>query len=201
MSTPLFATMPATGIVCGVDEAGRGPLAGPVYAAAVVLDPARPVDGLRDSKRLSPAQRDRLAILVRQRAVGWAIASASALEIDEIDILQASLLAMQRAVRALACTPSLVRIDGKHAPVLELPVETVVGGDDSDPAIAAASILAKTARDAHMLQIHAAYPGYGFDQHKGYPTAIHLDCLARLGPCEHHRRSFAPVRRALGSGA
>ncbi len=199
MSTTLIAAMPGAGLVCGVDEAGRGPLAGPVYAAAVVLDPARPVAGLRDSKRLSPAQRDRLATLVREQALGWAIASASPLEIDALDILQASLLAMQRAVRALACTPSLVRVDGKQAPVLELPVETVIGGDDSDPAIAAASILAKTARDAYMLQVHAAYPGYGFDQHKGYPTAIHLECLARLGPCEHHRRSFAPVRRLLGT--
>ncbi len=199
MSTTLIAAMPGAGLVCGVDEAGRGPLAGPVYAAAVVLDPARPVAGLRDSKRLSPAQRDRLAALVREQALGWAIASASPLEIDALDILQASLLAMQRAVRALACTPSLVRVDGKQAPVLELPVETVIGGDDSDPAIAAASILAKTARDAYMLQVHAAYPGYGFDQHKGYPTAIHLECLARLGPCEHHRRSFAPVRRLLGT--
>lgn len=199
MSTTLIAAMPGAGLVCGVDEAGRGPLAGPVYAAAVVLDPARPVAGLRDSKRLSPAQRDRLATLVREQALGWAIASASPLEIDALDILQASLLAMQRAVRALSCTPSLVRVDGKQAPVLELPVETVIGGDDSDPAIAAASILAKTARDAYMLQVHAAYPGYGFDQHKGYPTAIHLECLARLGPCEHHRRSFAPVRRLLGT--
>lgn len=187
--------------VCGVDEAGRGPLAGPVYAAAVVLDPTRPVAGLRDSKRLSARQRERLAVLVRQQAAGWAIASASAAEIDRIDILQASLLAMCRAVRALACPPALVRVDGKHAPLLDVPVETVIGGDDSDPAIAAASILAKTARDEYMRRIHAAYPAYGFDRHKGYPTAAHLECLARLGPCEHHRRSFAPVRRALGEGA
>src|SRR5690606_15734817 len=112
-----------------------------------------------------------------------------------------SLLAMRRAVQALASVPRLVRVDGKHAPLLDVQVETVIGGDDSDPAIAAASILAKTARDAYMLQVHAAYPGYGFDRHKGYPTAAHLECLARLGPCEHHRRSFAPVRRALGEGA
>jgi len=192
--------MPVPGI-CGVDEAGRGPLAGPVYAAAVVLDPRRPVDGLRDSKRLSARQRDRLALLIRERAQGWAIASASAAEIDAIDILQASLLAMRRAVLALACTPSLVRVDGNRAPTLEFPVETVIGGDDSDPAIAAASILAKTARDEYMLRIHAEHPGYGFDRHKGYPTAAHLECLARLGPCEHHRRSFAPVRRLLGQGS
>lgn len=196
-SRPTAMPVSASGIICGVDEAGRGPLAGPVYAAAVILDPARPVAGLRDSKRLSAGQRDRLAPLVREQALAWAVASASPAEIDAIDILQASLLAMRRAVLALARVPELVRIDGKHAPVLELPVETVIGGDDSDPAIAAASILAKTSRDAHMLRIHAAHPGYGFDRHKGYPTAVHLDCLARLGPCEHHRRSFAPVRRLI----
>ncbi|MFA7504657.1 MAG: ribonuclease HII [Burkholderiaceae bacterium] len=196
-SRPTAMPVSASGIICGVDEAGRGPLAGPVYAAAVILDPARPVAGLRDSKRLSAGQRDRLAAMVRQQALAWAVASASPAEIDAIDILQASLLAMRRAVLALARVPELVRIDGKHAPVLELPVETVIGGDDSDPAIAAASILAKTSRDAHMLRIHAAHPGYGFDRHKGYPTAVHLDCLARLGPCEHHRRSFAPVRRLI----
>ena len=200
MNMTRLPAMPVPGI-CGVDEAGRGPLAGPVYAAAVVLDPRRPVDGLRDSKRLSARQRDRLALLIRERAQGWAIASASAAEIDAIDILQASLLAMRRAVLALACTPSLVRVDGNRAPALELPVETVIGGDDSDPAIAAASILAKTARDEYMLRIHAEHPGYGFDRHKGYPTAAHLECLARLGPCEHHRRSFAPVRRLLGQGS
>ncbi len=196
-SRPTAMPVSASGIICGVDEAGRGPLAGPVYAAAVILDPARPVAGLRDSKRLSAGQRDRLAAMVRQQALAWAVASASPAEIDAIDILQAGLLAMRRAVLALARVPELVRIDGKHAPVLELPVETVIGGDDSDPAIAAASILAKTSRDAHMLRIHAAHPGYGFDRHKGYPTAVHLDCLARLGPCEHHRRSFAPVRRLI----
>lgn len=200
MSAGMIAVMSGVELVCGVDEAGRGPLAGPVYAAAVVLDPARPVEGLRDSKRLTAAQRDRLAILVRRRAAAWAIASASAEEIDRIDILQASLLAMQRAVRALACVPTRVRVDGKHAPTLGLPVETVVGGDDSDAAISAASILAKTARDAYMMRLHAAFPGYGFDRHKGYATAAHLECLARLGPCEHHRRSFAPVRRLLGPG-
>ncbi|MCO5120634.1 MAG: ribonuclease HII [Burkholderiaceae bacterium] len=200
MNMTRLPAMPVPGI-CGVDEAGRGPLAGPVYAAAVVLDPRRPVDGLRDSKRLSARQRDRLALLIRERAQGWAIASASAAEIDAIDILQASLLAMRRAVLALACTPSLVRVDGNRAPTLEFPVETVIGGDDSDPAIAAASILAKTARDEYMLRIHAEHPGYGFDRHKGYPTAAHLECLARLGPCEHHRRSFAPVRRLLGQGS
>jgi len=200
MNMTRLPAMPVPGI-CDVDEAGRGPLAGPVYAAAVVLDPRRPVDGLRDSKRLSARQRDRLALLIRERAQGWAIASASAAEIDAIDILQASLLAMRRAVLALACTPSLVRVDGNRAPTLEFPVETVIGGDDSDPAIAAASILAKTARDEYMLRIHAEHPGYGFDRHKGYPTAAHLECLARLGPCEHHRRSFAPVRRLLGQGS
>lgn len=202
MSEGLFAATTRTGIeiVCGVDEAGRGPLAGPVYAAAVVLDPARPVEGLRDSKRLGPARRERLAIEIRQRAAAWAIASASAQEIDRLNILQASLLAMERAVRALSCIPTLVRVDGKHAPRLGLPVEAVVGGDDSDAAISAASILAKTARDAYMMRLHAAFPGYGFDRHKGYPTADHLECLARLGPSEHHRRSFEPVRRFFAPG-
>ncbi len=199
MNTSVFTALADSASICGVDEAGRGPLAGPVYAAAVILDPARPIAGLRDSKRLSARQRDRLAAEVRERALGWAIAQASAAEIDAINILQASLLAMQRAVGALACVPGLVRVDGNRAPALGLPVETIVGGDDSDPAISAASILAKTARDEHMLRIHVAYPGYGFDRHKGYPTATHLECLARLGPCEHHRRSFAPVRRIIGS--
>lgn len=198
MTPSVFAGVTGPTGICGVDEAGRGPLAGPVYAAAVILDPARPIAGLRDSKRLSALQRDRLAAQVREQALGWAIAQASVAEIDAINILQASLLAMQRAVQALAFAPSLVRVDGNRAPAFGLPVETVVGGDASDPAISAASILAKTARDEHMLRIHVAHPGYGFDRHKGYPTATHLECLVRLGPCEHHRRSFAPVRRIIG---
>lgn len=184
--------------ICGVDEAGRGPLAGPVYAAAVILDPTRPIEGLRDSKQLSAKRRDLLAAQIRERALAWAVASASAAEIDAMNILRATLLAMQRAVAALALEPHLARIDGNRAPSLHCAVETLVGGDRLDPAISAASILAKTARDAMLAEIHAAYPDYGFDRHKGYPTADHLDRLARLGPCEHHRRSFAPVRRALG---
>lgn len=187
-------------LACGVDEAGRGPLAGPVCAAAVILDPSRPIPGLRDSKRLSARRREEFAGLIRTRALAWAVAWASVAEIDALNILQASLLAMRRAVEALGHVPELVQVDGNQAPRLMMPVETVVGGDDTVPAIAAASILAKQARDERMLRIHASWPGYGFDRHKGYPTAQHLESLRRLGACEQHRRSFAPVRRVLGCG-
>lgn len=185
--------------VCGIDEAGRGPLAGPVFAAAVVLDPASPIDGLRDSKRLSPARREVLALEIRQRALGWALGRASVAEIDRLDILQASLLAMRRAVAALPEPPSLARVDGNQAPRLACGIELIVNGDALEPCISAASILAKTARDAAMRRLHARFPAYRFDRHKGYPTAEHLALLARHGPCAAHRRSFGPVRSALAA--
>lgn len=187
--------------ICGVDEAGRGPLAGPVYAAAVILDPARPVAGLRDSKTLSPRRREQLAVLIRERAIAWSIASASAAEIDRINILQATLLAMGRAVAGLAVRPVLARVDGNQAPRLECRVETLVRGDSLEPAISAASILAKTARDEYLLELHQRFPIYGFDGHKGYPSAMHLRLLAEHGPCVEHRMSFAPVRAAARAAA
>lgn len=188
--------MPA-GLICGVDEAGRGPLAGVVVAAAVILDPARPIAGLRDSKKLSARQRERLADCIRDQALAFALGEASVQEIDTLNILQASLLAMQRAVAALSMAPTLVRVDGNRAPRLPMACETVVGGDASVQQIAAASILAKTVRDAQMAQLHRSFPVYGFDRHKGYPTAEHCRILLEHGPCIAHRRSFAPVRRAL----
>jgi len=184
--------------VAGVDEAGRGPLAGAVFAAAVILNPQRPLNGLRDSKALTAAQRERLAGLIREQAVAWAVASASVGEIDQFNILQATLLAMRRAVDALGVAPDLALVDGNRAPVLRCAVQTIVRGDATEPAISAASILAKTERDADMLRIHATFPQYRFDQHKGYPSPLHLQLLARYGPCPAHRRSFAPVRRAIG---
>ena len=184
----------ASGRVCGVDEAGRGPLAGPVVAAAVILDPGRRIDGLRDSKVLSRARRDQLAERIRERALAFAVADASVEEIDALNILQASLLAMRRAVDALRVTPEYALVDGNQMPRLAIPGRAIVAGDALEPAISAASILAKTARDAMMLDFDALHPGYGFAQHMGYGTPEHLDCLRRLGPCPLHRRSFAPVR-------
>ena len=190
---------PVPGPCCGVDEAGRGPLAGPVFAAAVILDPRRPVIGLRDSKQLSARQRDILAARVREQALGWAVAQASVAEIDTLNILRATLLAMRRAVAALPIRPVLALVDGNRAPDLDCPVRTLIRGDSLEPAISAASILAKTARDALMDELHARHPGYGFDRHKGYGSAAHLAALRSLGPCEAHRRSFAPVRAALAA--
>ncbi|WP_153115587.1 ribonuclease HII [Rhodocyclus tenuis] len=181
------------GLVCGVDEAGRGPLAGPVVAAAVILDPARPIPGLNDSKKLSARRREALAVLIREQALAWAVAEASVEEIDRINILQASLLAMQRAVAALAVRPQLALIDGNRCPRLACPAEALVGGDGRSAPIAAASILAKTVRDELMLALHARFPMYDFARHKGYPTAAHLAALREHGPCSEHRRSFAPV--------
>ncbi|MCX8086426.1 MAG: ribonuclease HII [Rhodocyclaceae bacterium] len=184
-------------MICGVDEAGRGPLAGPVCAAAVILDPARPIAGLADSKKLSAAQRERLAAQIRAQALAWCVAEASVEEIDALNILQATLLAMQRAVAGLALRPTEVLIDGNRTPMLEVPCRAIIGGDAKVAEIAAASILAKTSRDARMLALHAEYPGYGFDRHKGYGTAAHLAALKRLGPSPHHRKSFAPLREQL----
>jgi ribonuclease HII len=184
-------------LTCGVDEAGRGPLAGPVVAAAVILPPGTSLSGLNDSKKLSPRQRERLAAEIRTTALAWAVAEASAAEIDEWNILRATLRAMARAVAALPVTPDEVRVDGNQAPALAVPVRTIIGGDALEPAIMAASILAKTHRDARLVALDARYPEYGFARHKGYGTAAHLAALARLGPCPEHRRSFAPVRAAL----
>ncbi len=184
-------------LICGVDEAGRGPLAGPVYAAAVILDPAWHIAGLADSKVLSASRRLQLAAQIRGHALAWAIASASVAEIDAINILQASLLAMRRAVEQLRVAPSEVLVDGNQCPIIGYPVKAVVRGDSKIPAISAASILAKTARDAEMLRLHQLYPHYGLDRHKGYPTAAHLAALERHGVGEIHRRSYAPIRRLL----
>lgn len=184
-------------IICGVDEAGRGPLAGPVYAAAVILDPARPVNGLADSKKLSERRRDELALAIKQHAAAWAIAEASVAEIDELNILRASLLAMRRAVELLSLRPQEVWVDGLHCPDTGFPSRAIVKGDSSVAAISAASILAKTARDAAMLLLHDQYPQYGFEEHKGYPTAAHLAALRHHGVSEAHRKSFRPVRELL----
>ena len=184
-------------IICGVDEAGRGPLAGPVTAAAVILDPARPIEGLRDSKKLSEAQRDVLAVQIKERALAWAIAECSEQEIDELNILQATMLAMRRAVEALAITPSLALIDGNRCPVMAVRSEAIVKGDDKVPAISAASILAKTARDQLLAELHQQYPQYALDQHKGYPTALHLARLKEFGVSPIHRKSYGPVKALL----
>src|SRR6185436_328672 len=181
-------------VVCGVDEAGRGPLAGPVYAAAVILDPARRINGLADSKVLTAERREVLAERIRERAVAWAVAYASVAEIDAINIFRASLLAMRRAVEALSVAPQEAWVDGTHCPDLACRARAIVDGDATHKVISAASILAKTARDAEMARLHERYPYYGFDRHKGYSTPEHLESLAKLGPCEIHRRSFEPVR-------
>ena len=181
-------------LVCGVDEAGRGPLAGPVFAACVILRDDDPIEGLADSKVLSHQRREKLAIQIRSRAAAWAVASASVEEIDRINILRASLLAMRRAVEQLTIAPHEVLVDGLHCPEVRFPVRAIVDGDALVAEISAASILAKTARDALMLEMHALYPDYGFARHKGYSTRQHLEALRRFGVCPIHRRSFAPVR-------
>jgi ribonuclease HII len=182
-SLPLFDHVGE--VICGVDEAGRGPLAGAVYAAAVILDPQRPIEGLRDSKKLSEGRRDRLAAEIKAQALAWSIASCDEREIDALNILQASMLAMRRAV------------DGNRCPVMAVRSEAIVGGDDTVAEISAASILAKTARDAALRALHVQYPLYGFDQHKGYPTELHLERLRMHGVSPVHRRSYAPVRALL----
>jgi len=186
--------------LAGVDEAGRGPLAGEVVAAAVILDPQRPITGLRDSKKLSAARRQELAVQIRERALAWSIASASVAEIDEINILQASLLAMHRAVLALHPQPEYVLVDGNRLPRWHYASQPVVQGDDLVPAIAAASILAKVQRDNEMIALEIQYPGYGFAAHKGYPTPAHLQALHTHGVTPVHRRSFAPVKKILSAG-
>jgi len=180
-------------LIAGIDEAGRGPLAGPVFAAAVILDPARPIPGLRDSKVLSAGQRDRLAVEIRAHAIAWAVASADVGEIDTLNILQATLLAMRRAVEALTIRPAEALVDGNHCPRLACPVHAIVKGDRDVASISAASILAKTTRDALLIELHVLYPHYGFAQNKGYGTPEHLAALERHGPCPIHRRTFTPV--------
>lgn len=190
------------GLTAGVDEAGRGPLAGPVVAAAVILDPQRPIEGLADSKALAPARRETLAVEIRASSLAWGLGWADAAEIDSLNILQATFLAMRRALAALATVPAHVVVDGNQVPPLtglefDCTIEAVVAGDASVPSISAASILAKCARDAHMIELDARYPGYGFAGHKGYPTAAHVAALRSLGPSPVHRRSFAPVQFCL----
>jgi ribonuclease HII len=185
------------GIVAGVDEAGRGPLAGPVVAAAVILDPKRPIEGLADSKKLSEHQRNRLAVLIRQHALSYSIAQADSAEIDQINILQATLLAMQRAVNGLSVYPDQVLVDGNRLPKLTQPALAIVKGDSKIPAISAASILAKVARDAIMAEYHKQYPEFSFHAHKGYGTQQHIAELERYGCLTIHRRSFKPVKTRL----
>ena len=191
--------MPDVLLIAGVDEAGRGPLAGPVVAAAVILNPARPIAGLADSKTLSETRREQLAAAIRTHALAWALGRADVAEIDRINILQASLLAMRRAVENLRLTPSQVLVDGNQCPSgLDCPCQAIIKGDATVPAISAASILAKVARDAELRELHDRYPAYGFARHKGYPTLAHREALRRLGPCPEHRRSFAPVAAVIG---
>ena len=199
MQSQLFQT---DGPIAGVDEAGRGPLAGPVVAAAVILDPLRSVDGLADSKKLSPGRREQLAGEIREKAAAWSVAWADPAEIDAINILWATMLAMRRAIIGLRITPAAVQVDGNRLPNLKFDShsirgEAIVGGDDKVAAISAASIIAKTTRDRIMADLDQLYPAYEFARHKGYGTEAHRQHLQQLGPCEHHRRSFAPVRMAL----
>ena len=188
-------------LICGVDEAGRGPLAGSVYAAAVILDVNNPIFGLMDSKKLSEKKRDFLSAEIKAKSLAWAIASCTCHEIDEINILQASLLAMQRAIEAMQAqfniTPTLVQVDGNKCPKISLPCEAIVKGDSKVQAISAASILAKVARDAELYELDKIYPQYGFAQHKGYPTAAHLLALQAHGICPQHRLSYAPLKKLL----
>ena len=184
--------------ICGVDEAGRGPLVGSVVAGAVVLDPNQPIIGLRDSKKLSPARREQLYAEIMQKAQAWGVGQASPSEIDTLNILQATMLAMRRAIEALSERlgewPSKALIDGNHCPILPIASEAIIKGDAKEPAISAASIIAKVTRDQQMQALHTQYPQYGFNQHMGYPTEVHMQALKQYGPCEEHRRTFAPVR-------
>ena len=185
--------------IAGVDEVGRGPLAGPVVAAAVILDPDYPIIGLRDSKKLSEKKRQELSPIIQACAASFAFGRAEVEEIDQLNILQASMLAMQRAVEALDLSPDHALVDGNRAPNLACAVTTIIRGDDKEDAIAAASIIAKVKRDHEMLELHHQFPEYGFDKHKGYPTRLHMDALRQYGVTDHHRRSFRPVREALAN--
>lgn len=185
--------------VAGVDEVGRGPLAGPVVTAAVILDPDNPIEGLRDSKALSESQRERLAIEIRAKALAWSLGRAEVEEIDQLNILHATMLAMQRAVAGLTIAPSQVLIDGNRCPKLPYPSQAIVKGDQTVPAICAASIIAKVARDREMVAFDQTYPGYGFAKHKGYPSPVHLKALQQLGVTPIHRRSYAPVQRVMAN--
>ena len=187
----------APGLIAGVDEAGRGPLAGPVVAAAVILDELQPIKGLNDSKQLTPLRRERLFDEIRAHALAFCVAEATVAEIDALNILQATLLAMRRAVEGLRLRPHKVLVDGNRLPVLTMPAEALVKGDARVKAVSAASILAKVQRDRLCLALHERHPQYGFDGHKGYPTAAHLAALREHGACPEHRRSFAPVRAVL----
>jgi ribonuclease HII len=186
------------GLVAGVDEAGRGPLAGPVFAAAVILDDLLPIKGLADSKKLTPKKREHLYDIIKAQALCFCVATASVEEIDQLNILQATLLAMQRAVKGLRLKPSKVLVDGNRLPVLDIRAEAIVKGDSTVPSISAASILAKVERDRWCVEVDAQFPNYGFLTHKGYGTQIHLRALQEHGPCVLHRRSFAPVAKLLG---
>lgn len=198
MQADLFATVAPDELIAGVDEAGRGPLAGPVYAAAVILDPKQSIVGLADSKVLKAERREALAEQIREQALAWCVASASVEEIDTLNILQATMLAMRRACEGLSTLPTQFLVDGNRIPTgLSRPGQAIVKGDSLVQAISAASILAKTGRDADCLSLHAQYPQYAFDVHKGYGTAVHLRLLREHGPCPAHRRSFAPVRQLL----
>lgn len=192
-----MSTGHAPSLICGVDEAGRGPLAGPVCAAAVILHPDRPIPGLKDSKQLSAAKRYLLAEQIRTQALAWHVAWASVAEIERMNILQASLLAMQRAVLGLDPLPHLVLVDGNRCPVLPMPARALVRGDALEACISAASILAKTARDKDMRRLADSYPQYGFERHAGYPVPEHLAALERFGPCPEHRKNFGPVKKYL----
>lgn len=188
-------------LICGVDEAGRGPLCGVVVAAAVILDPAKPIVGLNDSKKLSARKREALAVLIRRDALAWAVAEASVAEIDRLNILHATMLAMQRAVAGLGVRPDEVLVDGNRVPSLDVPARAIVQGDALEACISAASILAKTCRDEQLLEMDKRYPEYGFAAHKGYPTAAHLKALAKYGATPEHRRSFAPVQAVLAQAS
>ena len=198
MAIKLQEQLPAVdGLLAGVDEAGRGPLVGNVVAAAVILDKHKPIDGLNDSKKLTAKRREQLAEQIRERALAWRVISIDAAEIDRINILQATMLAMKMAVEQLSIAPDHVFIDGNRCPAITVPATAIIKGDARVTAISAASILAKVERDAQMLILHETWPQYGFDKHKGYPTKAHFAALAEHGPCPEHRKSFGPVKNAM----
>jgi ribonuclease HII len=189
--------MPVVEHIAGVDEVGRGPLAGPVIAAAVILNPDSPIEGLADSKKLTEKRREAMELKIKESALAWSLGRAEVEEIDRLNILQASLLAMKRAVESLNISPNHALVDGNRCPDLACSVEAIVGGDSSEPVISAASIIAKVARDREMVELDLKYPGYGLAKHKGYPTKVHIEALQQLGVTDIHRRSFGPVKRLL----